>query len=222
MRESPEYEFDKPLLDVGNRQAHVKTYALLNHRMSSGTRSETITVIDYSNALLPKESGPKFLKFILSKIEVHNNQIIIQFFLLILIFYFLFFYFVIFQLEKHPFVLSPVKADVLPMPHNKVIIIRKYSLKGSLRDIIHKVFLYSPIYLFLSLNEISIAKKASPQNAYSRKYSADSGKPLPIKEVAYYAKQILTLIQYFNAINYSLPHLHSSNLLISHDKKNIL
>lgn len=73
IRESPEFQFDKPLTDIGSRVSSIKTFALLNHQTPDGTKKRIIAVVEFSGAPQPVANS-KFFRFILTKLKVKQNH----------------------------------------------------------------------------------------------------------------------------------------------------
>jgi len=75
IRESPEFEFDRALTDIGHRISTEKTFALLDYHLEdSGITKQVISVTDFTQA--PSASAnSKFFRFMLGKLQ-HPNLLV--------------------------------------------------------------------------------------------------------------------------------------------------
>eukprot|EP01087_Luapelamoeba_hula_P002056 TRINITY_DN1181_c0_g1_i1.p1 TRINITY_DN1181_c0_g1~~TRINITY_DN1181_c0_g1_i1.p1 ORF type:complete len:688 (+),score=114.64 TRINITY_DN1181_c0_g1_i1:88-2151(+) len=102
----------------------------------------------------------------------------------------------IMQTVRHPFILPVASVDYLLDKHTAVLI-RPFSREGALRDKLHKV---------------------DPKIDFYKKYGAQAGSALGVKQVALYGRQILEAMSFLQSIRFSYPHLNASNIVVKDGK----
>lgn len=92
---------------------------------------------------------------------------------------------------QHPYI---VPIEYIASNDNGALVIRKFYKQGSLKDVLCA---------------------ASPCNPFLSKYGSPKGRaPLPLKELALYARQILEAIRFLHSKGLACGHVHCGNVLI--------
>lgn len=92
---------------------------------------------------------------------------------------------------QHPYI---VPIEYISSNDNGALVIRKFYKQGSLKDVLCA---------------------ASPCNPFLSKYGSPKGRaPLPLKELALYARQILEAIRFLHSKGLACGHVHCGNVLI--------
>lgn len=92
---------------------------------------------------------------------------------------------------QHPFI-API--EYIASNDSGALVIRKFYKQGSLKDVLCA---------------------ASPCNPFLSKYGSPKGRaPLPLKELALYARQILEAIRFLHSKGMACGHVHCGNVLI--------
>lgn len=92
---------------------------------------------------------------------------------------------------QHPYI-API--EYIASNDNGALVIRKFYKQGSLKDVLCA---------------------ASPCNPFLSKYGSPKGRaPLPLKELALYARQILEAIRFLHSKGMACGHVHCGNVLI--------
>ncbi|XP_058834770.1 PX domain-containing protein kinase-like protein isoform X2 [Topomyia yanbarensis] len=92
---------------------------------------------------------------------------------------------------QHPYI---VPIEYIASNDNGALVIRKFYKQGSLKDVLCA---------------------ASPCNPFLSKYGSPKGRaPLPLKELALYARQILEAIRFLHSKGMACGHVHCGNVLI--------
>lgn len=92
---------------------------------------------------------------------------------------------------QHPYI-API--EYIASNDNGALVIRKFYKQGSLKDVLCA---------------------ASPCNPFLSKYGSPKGRaPLPLKELAMYARQILEAIRFLHSKGMACGHVHCGNVLV--------
>eukprot|EP00241_Pyramimonas_parkeae_P003447 CAMPEP_0114264224 /NCGR_PEP_ID=MMETSP0058-20121206/23048_1 /TAXON_ID=36894 /ORGANISM="Pyramimonas parkeae, CCMP726" /LENGTH=769 /DNA_ID=CAMNT_0001380795 /DNA_START=272 /DNA_END=2582 /DNA_ORIENTATION=- len=100
---------------------------------------------------------------------------------------------------KHPF-LWPTLAAQYDLSKQRLLTLRPWSKRGSLRDRLHR---------------------AEPAAPHVVKY-AGAGKPLPMNEICRYSRQILEAVHYLLNRGLRVAHMHSGNVLLDQNNNAFL
>eukprot|EP00301_Raphidiophrys_heterophryoidea_P002713 c11259_g1_i2.p1 GENE.c11259_g1_i2~~c11259_g1_i2.p1 ORF type:complete len:454 (+),score=138.32 c11259_g1_i2:42-1403(+) len=92
---------------------------------------------------------------------------------------------------QHPYVMPVHHVEYVP-DRSVVLVFRRFIKEGSLRDYIHK---------------------KNPKDSWDRKYAASSTS-LPYTTIQRFGRQILEGVRFFRLKDWTLPHLHTANVLV--------